>query len=83
MNDCLIAYLLASSISLGQTMCGMWKSKMLVLIAARLGIFCIQQELSKFKSNLTPFKTYKMINPNHYLKELPKSFPANYSKRFV
>ena len=24
-----------------------------------------------------------IINPNHYSKGLPKSFPANYSKKFV
>ena len=48
---------LASSISLGQTMCGVWKTKMLMLYIAKLGIFRIQQELSKSKSNLIPFKT--------------------------
>ena len=35
---------LASSVSLGQTMCGMWKTKMLMLLVAKLGIFCFQQE---------------------------------------
>ena len=48
---------LASSISLGQTMCGVWKTKMLMLYIAKSGIFRIQQELSKSKSNLIPFKT--------------------------
>ena len=30
---------LASSISLGQTMCGVWKTKILILFVAKLGIF--------------------------------------------
>ena len=47
---------LASLISLGQTMCGVWKAKMLMLFLAKLGIFRIQQVLSKSKSNLIPFK---------------------------
>ena len=48
---------LASSISLGhQTTCGVRKTKMLMLFVAKLGIFRIQQELSKSKSNLIPFK---------------------------
>ena len=51
-----IQSILASSVSLGQTMCGVWKTKMLMLFIAKLGIFRIQQELSKSKSNLIPFK---------------------------
>ena len=47
---------LASLISLGQTMCVVWKAKMLMLFLAKLGIFRIQQVLSKSKSNLIPFK---------------------------
>ena len=47
---------LASSIFQGQTMFGVWKTKMLMLFIAKLGIFRIQQELSKEKSNLIPFK---------------------------
>ena len=47
---------LLESISLGQTMCGVWKTKMLMMFVATLGIFCIQQELSKSKSDLIPFK---------------------------
>ena len=46
----------ASSISLGQTMCGVLKTKMLMLFVAKIGIFCIKQELSKSKSNLIPFR---------------------------
>ena len=38
----LLTYLLASSISLGQTICGVWK-KMLMLFVAKLGIFRTQQ----------------------------------------
>ena len=56
MNDWLtdlLTDLLASSISLGQTMCSVWK--MLMLFVAKLGIFRIQQELSKSKSNLILF----------------------------
>ena len=49
----LLTDLLASSISLDQTMCSVWK--MLMLFVAKLGIFRIQQELSKSKSNLIPF----------------------------
>ena len=47
---------LASSISLGQTMCGVWKTKMFMLFVEKLGIFRVQEELSKSKSNLIPFK---------------------------
>ena len=47
---------LASLISLGQTMCVVWKAKMLMLFLAKLGTFRIQQVLSKSKSNLIPFK---------------------------
>ena len=47
---------LASSISLGQTV---WcvKKQMLMLFEAKLGIFRIQQELSKTKFNPIPFKS--------------------------
>ena len=47
---------LASSISLGQTMYGVLKTKMLMLFVAKTGIFSIKQELSKSKSNLIPFR---------------------------
>ena len=36
-----IQSILASSISLGPTMCGVWKTKMLMLFVAKLGIFRI------------------------------------------
>ena len=38
---------LASSFSQGNTMYGFWKTKMLMLFAAKVKIFSIQQELSK------------------------------------
>ena len=38
--------------SLRSSMCGMWKTKILMLFVAKLGIFRIQQELFKSKSNL-------------------------------
>ena len=47
---------LAISISLGQTMRAMWKTIMLILFVAKLGIFRIQQELSNSKSDQIPFK---------------------------
>ena len=37
-------------------MCGMWKTKMLMLFVAKLGIFRIQKELFKSKSNLILFE---------------------------
>ena len=46
---------LASSIFLGQTVLCV-KDQMLMLFVAKLGIFRIQQQLSKSKSNLAPFK---------------------------
>ena len=46
----------AISISLGQTMRAMWKTIMLILFVAKLGIFRIQQELSNSKSDQIPFK---------------------------
>ena len=48
-----------------------------MLFVAKLGIFRIQQELSKSKSNLIPF-----IKTNHCPERLSKSFPTNYSKKF-
>ena len=48
--------LLELSISLGQTMRAMWKTIMLILFVAKLGIFRIQQELSNSKSDQIPFK---------------------------
>ena len=51
-----IQSILASSIFLGQAMCDVWKTKVLMLFVAKLGVFHIQQELSKSKSNLIPFK---------------------------
>ena len=37
----------ASSISLGQTVCGMWKIIMLMMFVAKLAIFRIQLELTQ------------------------------------
>ena len=36
---------LASSIALGQSMCGVWKTKMLMLLVAKLSFFYIQQDI--------------------------------------
>ena len=36
---------LASSIALGQSMCGVWKTKMLMLFVANLSFFYIQQDV--------------------------------------
>ena len=46
---------LASSICVGQTVSWV-KSQILMLLVAMLGIFPIQQELPKCKSNIIPFK---------------------------
>ena len=46
---------LARSLSQGQTMYGVWETKILILFVTKLGIFRNQQELSKSKSNLVPF----------------------------
>ena len=46
---------LARSISQGQTMYGVWETKISILFVTKLGIFRNQQELSKSKSNLIPF----------------------------
>ena len=37
-------------------MFGVWKTKLLMLFVAKLGIFRIQQELCKSKSNLISFE---------------------------
>ena len=36
---------LASSIALGQSMCGVWKTKMLMLFVAKLSFFNIPQDV--------------------------------------
>ena len=36
---------LASLIALGQSMCGVWKTKMLMLFVAKLSFFYIQQDI--------------------------------------
>ena len=36
---------LASSIALGQSMCGVWKTKMLMLFVVKLSFFYIQQDI--------------------------------------
>ena len=51
----LIQSSLARSISQGQTMYGVWETKILILFVTKLGVFRNQQELSKSKSNLIPF----------------------------
>ena len=47
---------LAILISLSQTKCCVWKTKLLMLFIAKLVLFHIQQELSKSKSSLILFK---------------------------
>ena len=65
-------------------MCCVWKTKILKLFVANLGIFCIQQELSKSKSDLILFKkvSHKSKSLSKWVTIL-KSFPANFSKKFV
>ena len=36
---------LASSIALGKSMCGVWKTKMLMLFVAKMSFFYIQQDI--------------------------------------
>ena len=50
-NQLLIQSSLASLVFLDQTMCCVWKTKMLMLFVEKLDIFRIQKELSKSKSN--------------------------------
>ena len=47
---------LPSLVFLDQTMCCVWKTKMLMLFVEKLDIFRIQKELFKSKSNLILFK---------------------------
>ena len=55
-NQLLIQSSLASLVFLDQTMCCVWKTKMLMLFVEKLDIFRIQKELFKSKSNLILFK---------------------------
>ena len=72
---------LARWLSPGQDICLVCGKSNFNIFCGKVWYFRIQQELFKSKSNLIPFK--KILNPNHYPKVLFKSFPANYSKKFV
>ena len=60
---------------------GYVKSNFNVVKAAKLDKYF--SYLSRFKSSLIQLHLKDNINSNQYPKELSKSFPVNYSKKFV